>query len=60
MVLVVQYEEGAQRPPRADGRRHLHQGLVLADQPVVAFLGFRQLQIRSVWKERVRLEEKKR
>lgn len=45
MMLVVQYEEGAERPPSPDGWSHLDEGLVLADQPVVALLRFRQFQV---------------
>lgn len=52
MVLVVEYEEGAERPPGPDRRRHFHQGLVLADQPMVPLFRFRQLEVRYVWKER--------
>lgn len=48
MMLVVEDEEGAERAARADGRRHLHQRLVLLDQPVVALLRLRQLQVWDV------------
>lgn len=48
MMLVVQYQEGTERPAGPDRRGHFHHGLILADQPMVAFFWFRQLQVRCV------------
>lgn len=48
MVFIVEDEEGAERATCADRGRHLHQGFILPDQPVVSFLRFCQLQVGDI------------